>query len=50
MRSLLQVIRGLWRAEEDLRMRRIAHGYAQRAEMDGHVIRKTGEVVPKESA
>lgn len=29
--------------------KRIAEHYAQRAEMDGEVVRSTGEVIPKES-
>ncbi len=38
-----------WNHEDDLNMKKIAHQYAERAWMDGHVIKKTGEVVPKES-
>ena len=36
--------------DEKLRMRTLAHHYAERAKMDGEVIRKTGEIIPKESA
>ncbi len=32
------------------RMRQIAEKYAQRQQMDGEVIKKTGEVVPRETA
>ena len=31
-------------------MRALAHRYALRAEMDGTVLRGTGEIVPRESA
>ena len=30
-------------------MKYVAHRYAERAWMDGEVIRKTGEIVPRES-
>lgn len=49
IRSLFKSIRSEWHAEERNHMRAIAHRYALRAQMDGHVIRKTGETVPKES-
>jgi hypothetical protein len=49
MRNLLHIIRKLWHAEEDLHMKRIAQRYAERAWMDGVTIRRTGEVVPRES-
>ena len=29
--------------------REMAHRYGERAEMDGEVVKKTGEVIPKES-
>lgn len=48
-RSLLRSIRTEWHAEDRQHMRVIAHKYALRASMDGDVIRKTGEVIPKES-
>jgi len=36
-------------AEEKQRLKVIAHSHYLRAYMDGEVIKKTGEVVPKES-
>ena len=38
-----------WNREDEVHMKHVAHRYAERAYMDGHVIRKTGEVIPKES-
>lgn len=38
-----------WDHEEGVHLRSIAHRYAERAWMDGEVIQKTGEVIPKES-
>lgn len=48
-RSLIKSCKAEWHAEERNHMRAVAHRYALRAQMDGHVIRKTGETVPKES-
>ena len=49
MRNLLHILRKLWRVEEDSHMRKVAMRYSLRAQMDGHIVRKTGEVIPKES-
>lgn len=38
-----------WHHENEKNERVIAHRASQRSFMDGHVIRKTGEVIPKES-
>jgi hypothetical protein len=38
-----------WDREHHAHMRRIANRYSLRAQMDGEVIKRTGEVVPKES-
>jgi hypothetical protein len=38
-----------WDREHDSHMKKVAHRYAERAWMDGDVIKRTGEVVPKES-
>ena len=48
-RRLIEWFRREWHAEETRRMRRLADRYQLRAHMDGEVIRKTGEVVRKES-
>jgi uncharacterized protein YihD (DUF1040 family) len=50
MRYLIEVFRHIWSHEDDIHMKKVAHRYAERALMDGHVIKKTGEVIPKESA
>lgn len=50
LRSLLRHLSSEWEQEERLKMKKIAHQYAERQWMDGHVIKKTGEVIPKESA
>jgi len=49
MRSILEALKKVWHHEEDFHMRKVAHRYAERAWMDGEVIQKTGEVIPKES-
>jgi hypothetical protein len=49
MRRLFEHLKKLWSHEEDIHMRKVAHRYAERALMDGHVIQKTGEVISKES-
>jgi len=38
-----------WDREHHTHMKKIAHRYSQRALMDGEVVKRTGEVVPKES-
>lgn len=43
-------LRKEWNREDKLRMRKIAWRYSDRMLMDGAVIRKTGEIVPRESA
>lgn len=40
----------MWHHEEEVHMKKIAFHYANRAQMDGDVIKKTGEIIPKESA
>lgn len=49
-------IERLWRRivealahEDGVHMRRVANRYSERSFMDGEVIKKTGEVIPKES-
>jgi hypothetical protein len=46
----LEQLRRAWNYEETLHMRKIAEGYAQRAQMNGDVIKKTGEIISRESA
>lgn len=48
--DLLDHLRKAWRHEETIHMRLIAERYSDRAHMDGDVIQKTGELVPRESA
>ena len=50
LRKLLRQLYADWHAEETLRMKKIAHGYAERRWMDGSVVKKTGEVIPRDSA
>ena len=50
MRPLLEALDRLWTREDDNHMKRIAFKYAERMRMDGNVIKKTGEIIPKESA
>jgi hypothetical protein len=38
-----------WTYEERLHWKKIAERYAERAWMDGDTIRKTGEVIPRQS-
>ena len=45
----LEQLRKAWHYEETLHMRKLAQRYANRAMMDGSVIKRTGEVIPKES-
>ena len=47
--TLIEHIKREWFREDTLHMRKIAQRYADRALMEGHVIKKTGEVFPKES-
>ncbi len=49
-RTLLDALTRLWTHEEDGRMKLIAFRYQERARMNGDVIKKTGEIIPKESA
>lgn len=39
-----------WDREADTRLRAKAEQYALRAEMDGDVVKRTGEVIPREVA
>ena len=50
MRSFLEALMRIWEEEDAIHMKSIAHKYAERAYMDGEVIKKTGEVIPRESA
>lgn len=50
MTHLLDWFKKEWHREEELHMKKIAERYAQRAWMDGDTIKRTGEVIPKESA
>ena len=38
-----------WHREDRIHMKGVAERYAQRAWMDGETVRRTGEVIPKES-
>lgn len=49
LRRLVKLFRSEWEREETIHMKRIAQRYADRAWMDGDTIRRTGEVVPRES-
>ncbi len=49
MRSLVEALNRLWTHEDDSRMKLIAFRYQERARMDGEVIKKTGEIIPKGS-
>lgn len=46
---LRERLRREWHQPERLHMKRLAERYYLRAQMDGHVIRRTGEIVSKES-
>lgn len=50
LRRLAKLFHDEWEREEQTRMKYIAQRYAERAWMDGNTIRRTGEVVPRESA
>jgi len=49
LRSFFEAVRHLWTHEDNSHMKKIAFRYAERAHMDGNVIKKTGEIIPKES-
>jgi len=49
-KSLMRTLWSEWHKEERLHMKKVAWRYSDRMLMDGSVIRKTGEVIPKESA
>lgn len=48
--SFLDDLRKEWNREDKLRMKKIAWRYSERMHMDGAVIKKTGEIIPRESA
>jgi hypothetical protein len=48
--KLFDKIMAEWNIEDTMRMKQIAHNYAERRWMDGSVIKKTGEVIPRDSA
>lgn len=50
LKSLLKSFSEEWHAEDRLHMRRIAWRYSDRMLMDGAVVQRTGEVIPRESA
>jgi hypothetical protein len=50
LREICKSLSSEWHAEERLHMKQIAWRYSDRAQMDGEVVRKTGEVIPRESA
>lgn len=50
IKSILRSFSEEWHAEERLHMKRIAWRYSDRMLMDGAMIQRTGEVIPKESA
>jgi phosphoribosyl-dephospho-CoA transferase len=50
MREWLDALKHVWHQEEDAKLKRIAHRYDLRRHMDGDVIQKTGEIIPRESA
>lgn len=50
VKALLEWFRHEWHREDRIHTKRIAERYAQRAWMDGNTIKRTGEVIPKESA
>mgnify|MGYP001279697140 CR=1 FL=1 len=50
MRQLIDHIWRIWYGEERAHMREIAHRHYLRTVMDGEVIQKSGEIIPKESA
>lgn len=56
LRALPMTIEKLWKKiieewdrEHHVHMKHVAHRYAERAWMDGEVVKRTGEVIPKES-
>ena len=49
-KSIMRTIWYEWHKEGRLHMKKIAWRYSDRMLMDGSVIRKTGEVIPRESA
>jgi hypothetical protein len=48
--DLIDKIKKEWHVEDTLHMKKVAQRYAERASMDGYVIRKSGEIIPRESA
>jgi uncharacterized protein YihD (DUF1040 family) len=49
MKKLIEFFKKEWHREDNIHLRQIAERYAQRAWMDGETVRRTGEVIPKES-
>jgi len=49
MREWIEAFRHIWHHDDDAKMKRIAFKYDLRRHMDGEVIQKTGEIIPKES-
>lgn len=49
MRSWWDSLKEVWAHEEKRKIQWIAHRYYLRSHMDGEVVQKTGEVIPKES-
>jgi hypothetical protein len=50
IRNLFRSLSDEWHREDTTRMKQIAWRYSNRVSMDGAVVKRTGAVIPKESA